>query len=213
MGNMFSNTLVEMVNKCDKEGEGKCDGSEKIDGKRITISTVDLRDVPYGGTSDVQQSVMSGGDHDEMNYIVRLNKNDNCDGQLNIQYKCGVPDDIDNSADTNDDSAATDAASTDATDASATDAASTDATDASATDASATDDASTDASTDATDDASTDATDAASTDATDAATDAATATTSSQEGFTNNIDDRCILLVLIIFTLWIYRKNILKILK
>ena len=199
MGNMFSNTLVEMVNKCDKEGEGKCDGSEKIDGKRITISTVDLRDVPYGGTSDVQQSVMSGGDHDEMNYIVRLNKNDNCDGQLNIQYKCGVPDDIDNSADTNDDSAATDAASTDATDASATDAASTDATD--------------DASTDATDDASTDATDAASTDATDAATDAATATTSSQEGFTNNIDDRCILLVLIIFTLWIYRKNILKILK
>ena len=200
MGNMFSNTLVEMVNKCDKEGEGKCDGSEKIDGKRITISTVDLRDVPYGGTSDVQQSVMSGGDHDEMNYIVRLNKNDNCDGQLNIQYKCGVPDDIDNSADTNDDSAATDAASTDATD-------------ASATDASATDDASTDASTDATDDASTDATDAASTDATDAATDAATATTSSQEGFTNNIDDRCILLVLIIFTLWIYRKNILKILK
>jgi hypothetical protein len=198
MGNMFSNTLVEMVNKCDKEGEGKCDGSEKIDGKRITISTVDLRDVPYGGTSDVQQSVMSGGDHDEMNYIVRLNKNDNCDGQLNIEYKCGVPDDIDNSADTNDDSAATDAASTDATDASATDDASTDATD------------------DATDAASTtDATDASATDAaTDAsATDAATATTSSQEGFTNNIDDRCILLVLILFTLWIYRKNILKILK
>ena len=200
MGNMFSNTkvltLVKMVNKCDKEGEDKCDGSEKIDGKRITISTVDLRDVPYGGTSDVQQSVMSGGDHDEMNYIVRLNKNDNCDGQLNIQYKCGVPDDIDNSADTNDDSAATDAASTDDTDA-----ASTDATDA--------------ASTDATDDASTDDTDAASnTDATDAsATDAATATSSSQEGFTNNIDDRCILLVLILFTLWIYRKNILKILK
>tara|TARA_B100000214_G_scaffold281553_1_gene211173 strand:- start:2194 stop:2793 length:600 start_codon:yes stop_codon:yes gene_type:complete len=199
MGNMFSNTLVEMVNKCDKEGEGKCDGSEKIDGKRITISTVDLRDVPYGGTSDVQQSVMSGGDHDEMNYIVRLNKNDNCDGQLNIQYKCGVPDDIDNSADNNDDSAATDAASTDDTDA-----ASTDATDA------ATDDATDAASTDATDAASTDA---ASTDATDAATDAATATTSSQEGFTNNIDDRCILLVLILFTLWIYRKNILKILK
>tara|TARA_Y100000768_G_scaffold387660_1_gene379698 strand:+ start:9586 stop:10173 length:588 start_codon:yes stop_codon:yes gene_type:complete len=195
MGNMFSNTkvltLVEMVNKCDKEGEDKCDGSEKIDGKRITISTVDLRDVPYGGTSDVQQSVMSGGDHDEMNYIVRLNKNDNCDGQLNIEYKCGVPDDIDNSADTNDDSDATDAASTDDTDA-----ASTDATDA--------------ASTDATDAASTDA---ASTDATDAATDSATATTSSQEGFTNNIDDRCILLVLILFTLWIYRKNILKILK
>ena len=163
MGNMFSNTLVEMVNKCDKEGEGKCDGSEKIDGKRITISTVDLRDVPYGGTSDVAAVVMSGEDHDEMNYIVRLNKNDNCDGQLNIEYKCGVPDDIDNSADTNDDSATTDAASTDATDASATD--------------------------------------------------AATATTSSQEGFTNNIDDRCILLVLIIFTLWIYRKNILKILK
>ncbi len=185
MGNMFSNTkvltLVEMVNKCDKEGEDKCDGSEKIDGKRITISTVDLRDVPYGGTSDVQQSVMSGGDHDEMNYIVRLNKNDNCDGQLNIQYKCGVPDDIDNSADTNDDSAATDAASTDDTDA----ASNTDATDASATDA---------------------ATDAS-------ATDAATATSSSQEGFTNNIDDRCILLVLILFTLWIYRKNILKILK
>ena len=200
MGNMFSNTkvltLVEMVNKCDKEGEGKCDGSEKIDGKRITISTVDLRDVPYGGTSDVQHSVISGGDHDEMNYIVRLNKNDNCDGQLNIEYKCGVPDDIDNSADTNDDSAATDAASTDDTDAASTDA-TDDATDASATDA-ATDASATDA-----------ATDAASTDATYAAT----ATTSSQEGFTNNIDDRCILLVLILFTLWIYRKNILKILK
>ena len=167
MGNMFSNTLVEMVNKCENDSEEDgCDKTMTVDGKKVHISIVDLQDTKDGMETEVQHLYDSDDIYDEMNYLIKLKKNDNCDGLLNIEYKCGVPDDIDDSADTNDDTA--------------------DATDASATDASATDASATDAATDA---------------------------TSSQEGFTNNIDNRCILLVLIIFTLWIYRKKILKILK
>ena len=161
MGNMFSNTLVEMVNKCknDSEEDG-CDKTMTVDGKKVRISIVDLQDIKDGMEKEVQHLYDSDDIYDEMNYLIKLKKNDNCDGLLNIEYKCGVPDDIDDSADTNDDTADTTADAT-----------------------------------------------------ADATTDAATATTDSQEGFTNNIDNRCILLVLILFTLWIYRKKILKILK
>ena len=169
MGNMFSNTLVEMVNKCENDSEEDgCDKTMTVDGKKVRISIVDLQDTKDGMETEVQHLYVSDDIYDEMNYLIKLKKNNNCDGQLNIEYKCGVPDDIDDSADTNDDTADTTA--------------------------------------DATADATADTT-------TDATTDAATATTDSQEGFTNNIDNRCILLVLIIFTLWIYRKKILKILK
>ena len=143
-----------------------------VDGKKVHISIVDLQDTKDGMETEVQHLYDSDDIYDEMNYLIKLKKNDNCDGLLNIEYKCGVPDDIDDSADTNDDTADTTA--------------------------------------DATADATSETTAAATADAT---TDAATATTDSQEGFTNNIDNRCILLVLILFTLWIYRKKILKILK
>ena len=161
MGNMFSNTLVEMVNKCENDSEEDgCDKTMTVDGKKVHISIVDLQDTKDGMETEVQHLYDSDDIYDEMNYLIKLKKNDNCDGLLNIEYKCGVPDDIDDSADTNDDTADTTADAT-----------------------------------------------------ADATTDAATATTDSQEGFTNNIDNRCILLVLILFTLWIYRKKILKILK
>ena len=189
MGNMFSNTLVEMVNKCENDSEEDgCDKTMTVDGKKVRISIVDLQDTKDGMETEVQHLYVSDDIYDEMNYLIKLKKNNNCDGQLNIEYKCGVPDDIDDSADTNDDTAETTA--------------------------DATADTTADATADPTADATADATAAATADTTtDATTDAATATTDSQEGFTNNIDNRCILLVLIIFTLWIYRKKILKILK
>ena len=148
MGNMFSNTLVETVNKCDNDYEADgCDRTAKIDGKRVTISIQDYRDVKPGYDSYLQMSEPKGDD--EMNYLVKLNKNNKCDGELKIEFKCPDPN-----------------ASTDAADASA--------------------------------DAST----------------AANVETSSQEPFINYMDNKkCILLVVIIFTLWIYRKKILKILK
>ena len=185
MGNMFSNTLVEMVNKCENDSEEDgCDKTMTVDGKKVHISIVDLQDTKDGMETEVQHLYDSDDIYDEMNYLIKLKKNDNCDGLLNIEYKCGVPDDIDDSADTNDDTADTTADAT----------------------ADTTADATADTTADATADATADTT-------ADTTTDAATATTDSQEGFTNNIDNRCILLVLILFTLWIYLKKILKILK
>ena len=164
MGNMFSNTLVETVNKCDNDYEADgCDRTAKIDGKRVTISIQDYRDVKPGYDSYLQMSEPKGDD--EMNYLVKLNKNNKCDGELKIEFKCPDPN---ASTDDNEDDASTDAA-----------------------------------------DASTDAADASADDST-----AANVETSSQEPFINYMDNKkCILLVVIIFTLWIYRKKILKILK
>ena len=165
MGNMFSNTLVEMVNKCknDSEEDG-CDKTMTVDGKKVRISIVDLQDIKDGMEKEVQHLYDSDDIYDEMNYLIKLKKNNNCDGQLNIEYKCGVPE--------------------------------------------ATADTTTDATADTTAETTTDAT-------TDAAADTtADATTDSQEGFINSMNNKeCILLVVILFTLWIYRKKILKILK
>ena len=149
MGNMFSNTLVEMVNKCknDSEEDG-CDKTMTVDGKKVRISIVDLQDIKDGMEKEVQHLYDSDDIYDEMNYLIKLKKNNNCDGLLNIEYKCGVPE--------------------------------------------ATADTTTDATADTT----------------------ADATTDSQEGFINSMNNKeCILLVVILFTLWIYRKKILKILK
>ena len=170
MGNMFSNTLVEMVNKCknDSEEDG-CDKTMTVDGKKVRISIVDLQDIKDGMEKEVQHLYDSDDIYDEMNYLIKLKKNNNCDGLLNIEYKCGVPE---AAADTT-----TDAASTDTT---------------------------TDAAAETTTDATTDA----------AADTTADATTDSQEGFINSMNNKeCILLVVILFTLWIYRKKLLKILK
>ena len=199
---MFSNTLVEMVNKCknDSEEDG-CDKTMTVDGKKVRISIVDLQDIKDGMEKEVQHLYDSDDIYDEMNYLIKLKKNNNCDGLLNIEYKCGVPE---ATADTTTD-ATTDAAADTTTDAT-TDAAATDATTDATTDAAATD-----TTTDATAETTADTTDAT----TDAAADTtADATTDSQEGFINSMNNKeCILLVVILFTLWIYRKKILKILK
>ena len=117
MGNMFSNTLVEMVNKCENDSEEDgCDKTMTVDGKKVRISIVDLQDTKDGMETEVQHLYVSDDIYDEMNYLIKLKKNNNCDGLLNIEYKCGVPDDIDDSADTNDDTADTTAdTTTDAT--------------------------------------------------------------------------------------------------
>ena len=92
MGNMFSNTLVEMVNKCknDSEEDG-CDKTMTVDGKKVRISIVDLQDIKDGMEKEVQHLYDSDDIYDEMNYLIKLKKNNNCDGLLNIEYKCGVP--------------------------------------------------------------------------------------------------------------------------
>ena len=105
MGNMFSNTLVETVNKCDNDYEADgCDRTMKIDGKRVTISIQDYRDVKPGYDSYLQMSEPKGDD--EMNYLVKLNKNNKCDGQLKIEFKCPDPNASTDEADTSTDASA-----------------------------------------------------------------------------------------------------------
>tara|TARA_Y100000593_G_scaffold69820_2_gene128217 strand:+ start:14970 stop:15572 length:603 start_codon:yes stop_codon:yes gene_type:complete len=200
MGNMFSNTLVEMVNKCknDSEEDG-CDKTMTVDGKKVRISIVDLQNIKDGMETEVQHLYDSDDIYDEMNYLIKLKKNNNCDGQLNIEYKCGVPEAAaDTTADTTTDATAD--TTTDATTDAAADTTTDATTDAAATDTTTAADTTADTTTDATTDAAADTT--------------ADATTDSQEGFINSMNNKeCILLVVILFTLWIYRKKILKILK
>ena len=76
MGNMFSNTLVEMVNKCknDSEEDG-CDKTMTVDGKKVRISIVDLQDIKDGMEKEVQHLYDSDDIYDEMNYLIKLKKN------------------------------------------------------------------------------------------------------------------------------------------